>query len=39
MKMFSKMARHLEQKHSEEPDVAYALSLPKRSVARKKQVA
>ncbi|KAK7506679.1 hypothetical protein BaRGS_00002154 [Batillaria attramentaria] len=29
------IARHLEQKHSEESDVAYALSLPKKSKARR----
>ena len=33
--MYSKIARHLEQKHSKETEVAFALSLPKNSNERK----
>ena len=35
--MYSKIARHLEQKHSKETEVAFALSLPKNSNERKKK--
>ena len=33
-KYYSKLARHFEQKHADEHDVAYALSLPKKSTKR-----
>ena len=36
-KMFPKLARHMEQVHSSEIDVAKALALPKNSEKRKKQ--
>ena len=35
--MYAKMHRHLEQKHSDETDVAFALSLPKNSKKRKRK--
>ena len=36
-KCVAKLPRHLEQKHSDEIDVAFALSLPKKSKQRKRK--